>query len=511
MRICCFSRSTAKADLGLSAPNDSIPQQQGIDKGTKSTSFDHISAGTDPHFLLDQTKSISEGLETILTQPITGKGASSIARQVEEDKASRTIKLEVLEKLLSRVQPSFKDLDSPEDDPIIVVDDSDKDEEADKDEVHATTNDETENASSQKHKLELEKNKAEAEAALLRAQPSFPNMGQLNELLVNSLQTEFSKILSAHDFSSSLPTELKEPPSKFNELTKEVKGLKKQVHNLEIQLLGELKEIPTKLEDFTKTVTSLTSQVAELKTLQWELPTEFLSMPTHAEAIASKKTEDASDPLTGKAGTQPAEGEKNINQATISYSLKSSSQPKEEHIKKDKGKKALSSEEAKKESTDIDSDGDETHIEEEAIAEAAKPESEVRKEELVDLLGPEIRSIMDYIQTTEVELGINLDIPLSKQDPLDKLNDLANKKRKHVDDIYDYFKANKRLKSPVQYKDHLAGTVLNEPVLEIFFRRHQGPGLDDHTMTFSSLLLAKVDKRNLNLLKQMRTIKQLRQ
>ncbi|GKE43070.1 hypothetical protein Tco_1470354 [Tanacetum coccineum] len=318
MRICCFSRSTAKADPGLSAPNDSIPQQQGIDKGTKSTSFDHISAGTNPHVLSDQTKSVSEGFETVLTQPITGKGASSIARQVEEDKASRTIKLEVLEKLVSHVQPSFKDLDSPEDDHIIVVNDSDKDEEADKDEVHATTNDETENASSQKHKLELEKNKAEAEAALLRAQPSFPNMGQLNELLVNSLQTKFSKILSAHDFSSSLPTELKEPPSKFNELTKELKGLKKQVHNLEIQLLGELKEIPTKLEDFTKTVTSLTSQVTELKILQWELPAEFLSMPTHDEAIASKKTKDASVPLPGQAGTQPAEGEKNINQATIS-------------------------------------------------------------------------------------------------------------------------------------------------------------------------------------------------
>ncbi|GKE22984.1 hypothetical protein Tco_1434496 [Tanacetum coccineum] len=119
--------------------------------------------------------------------------------------------------LNNRCSANFKDLDSPEDDPIIVVDDSDKDEEAD--EVHATTN-------SQKHKLELEKNKAEAEAALLKAQPFFPNVGQLNELLVKSLQTEFLKILSAHDFSSSLPTELKELPSKFNELTEEVKGLK---------------------------------------------------------------------------------------------------------------------------------------------------------------------------------------------------------------------------------------------------------------------------------------------
>nr|GEV52137.1 hypothetical protein [Tanacetum cinerariifolium] len=61
-----------------------------------------------------------------------------IPRQVEEDEASRTIKLEDLVKLVSSVQPSFKDLDSPKYDPIIVVDDSDKDKEADK--VHATTN-----------------------------------------------------------------------------------------------------------------------------------------------------------------------------------------------------------------------------------------------------------------------------------------------------------------------------------------------------------------------------------
>ncbi|GJT16990.1 hypothetical protein Tco_0875696 [Tanacetum coccineum] len=109
---------------------------------------------------------------------------------------------------------------------------------------------------------------------------------------------------------------------------------------------------------------------------------------------------------------------------------------------------------------------------------------------------------MDYLLKTKAELGIDLDKPLSEQDPLDKLNDLINKKRKHADDIYDYFRANKRLKSSIQYEDHPIGTVLNEPVL--------GPGLADHAKTFSSLLLAEVDKRNLNLLKQMRTIKQLR-
>nr|GFB90623.1 hypothetical protein [Tanacetum cinerariifolium] len=147
----------------------------------------------------------------MLTQPTTGKRASSIARQVDEDEASRTIKLEDLAKLVSSVQPSFKDLNSLEDDHIIVVDGSNEDEEADK--VHVNTN-------------------AEIEDALV------------------------PKSLSP----SSLPTELKELPSKFNELAEEVKGLKKQVHDLEIELPGELKEIPSKLEDFTKTVTSLTSQ-----------------------------------------------------------------------------------------------------------------------------------------------------------------------------------------------------------------------------------------------------------
>ncbi|GJV05525.1 hypothetical protein Tco_1343181 [Tanacetum coccineum] len=281
---------------------------------------------------------------------------------------------------------------------------------------------------------------------------------------------------------------------------------------------------------------------------------------------------------------------------------KGSSQPEGEHIKEDKGKKALSSEVVEEELKRfyfVTESGEHVHltkehisapkkIEEEAKAEAARREGEIRKEELTGLLGPEvvyreydtseiipefkasdlhlgewrevvkacpnkkgkgwmsiykqIQERMDYLRTTEAELGIDLDRPLSEQDPLDRLNDLANKKRKHADDIHDFFRANKRLKSSVQYEDHPAGTVLNEPVLgmilfnsyhrqdfvtiedfrdfsntmlytvqEIFFRLHQGPGLDDHARTFSSLLLAEIDKRNLNPLKQMRVIEQLRQ
>ncbi|GJT43679.1 hypothetical protein Tco_0952394 [Tanacetum coccineum] len=308
-----------------------------------------------------------------------------------------------------------------------------------------------------------------------------------------------------------------------------------------------------------------------------------------------------------------------------------------EHIKKDKGKKAMSLKDAEEEGSEGDSDDtihltgsmvdssnkkelkkfdfvtegrDHVHLTKEKIkeqkkikestkAEAAKHEVEVRKEEVVDLLGPDlvskyykaklqydkycdkmlnkiasskitncdvltrkcpitlkvyredgtskvipnfkssdlhtgewrevvnacpnrkekgcstiyeqIQTRIDYLYETEAELGIDLDKPLSEQDPLDKLNDLKKMRRKNVDDIHGYFRAKKRLKSSVQYEDHPARTVLNELVMEIFFGLHQGPGLDDHARTFSSLLLAEVDKRNMNPLKQMRTIEQLRQ
>ncbi|GJZ76241.1 hypothetical protein Tco_0640706 [Tanacetum coccineum] len=198
--------------------------------------------------------------------------------------------------------------------------------------------------------------------------------------------------------------------------------LKKHVHELEIELPVDLKEIPTKLDDITKNVTSLASQVAELKTLQWELPAEFISLPTQVASVQAKlKTLDALPSLL-----------LNVTQALN---------------KKTKAKKSLSSEEAEKESTDSDSD-DETHmtgfmkLEEDAKAKAVKQEGEVRKAELVDLLGPEVVKRQDFVT---------------------------------IEDLKDF-----------------SNTMLYT-VQEIFFRRHQGHGLDDHARTFSSLLLAEID------------------
>nr|GEY47249.1 hypothetical protein [Tanacetum cinerariifolium]GEY54111.1 hypothetical protein [Tanacetum cinerariifolium] len=135
------------------------------------------------------------------------------------------------DQLVQDVEVNFMDLDSQADDPIIFIDKS-KGEEEDE-EIHATKHTVTEDTSA----------------------PQPPSL-------------------------SSLLTYLKELPSKLNKLTGKVKELNKHVHELEIKLPGDLKEISNKLEVFTSTVSSLTIQVVELKTLQWELPAEFLSVPT---------------------------------------------------------------------------------------------------------------------------------------------------------------------------------------------------------------------------------------
>ncbi|GJZ11296.1 hypothetical protein Tco_0546055 [Tanacetum coccineum] len=447
--------STAEADPEKIDPNDSISQQ-------------------------DKTKSASEGLETVHTKPATGKGPIYIEKEIAfakdefntsldlltSDDTKTEIKLEDLSKLVPNLDVDFMDLDSPEDDQPIIVEDEEEEESVKIQELSTqllllqTLN----------SKLVKEKDAAKTEAALLKAKPSFPN---LKELL-----------------------------SKFTNLIGELKELNKYVEKLEVELPGDLKEIPSKIEKFTSTVSSLTTQVAELKTLQWELPAEFLYLPDHVSSIqdkikildalpsllqkvtealnrfsqvlelASKKTEDHGVPSAGQARTHPTEGGE---EHTTSHNLLGSPQPEGKLIKKDKGKKAMSSKDAKEEDTRSDFDEDanltgsmvesskkkklkkfnfvtvrgyhiylttkqikeQKRIEESVKADLDKQEVELGKDELVDLLA---------------ELEIDFNKPLSDQDLILKLNDLARKKRKHPDDIHDYFRSTKKFKSPVQYK-----------------------------------------------------------
>ncbi|GJW13640.1 hypothetical protein Tco_0017773 [Tanacetum coccineum] len=381
----------AKADPRKTDANDSVSKQQ------------------------EKTISASKGLETIHTKVGTGKRASYVEKEItfaeknvnfeddefltssdlsNSDDAKKEIKLEVedLSKLVQNVEMDFMDLDSPEDDaPIIIQDEDDE-------EVHAKKDD-------------VEK----------------------------SLQPKLSKLLSSHDFSNSLPTKLKELPSKFTDLPREIKELKKHVHKLEIELLGDLKEIPTKLEN----------------------------------------------------------------------SPKSSLQTKGELIKKDKGKKAISSKDVEEGDTRSDSDEDASLTG--SMVESSK-KKKMKKFDFVIEGGDHIHlTAVQIKEQKKIEESVKADLAKKEVElGKDELVDLLG-----IDVVTDFYKAKlqstKKIKSSVQYEYHPARTVLNEPCLEIFFRLHQGPGIDDHARTFSSFVLAEVDKRNLNPLKQMRAIEQLRQ
>nr|GEU99746.1 hypothetical protein [Tanacetum cinerariifolium] len=374
--------STVEVDLGIYAPNDIIPQQQGMDEGTKNNLFDHIFAG---------------------------KEASDIAKNIETE-FQKEIKLEDLSRLV------------------------------------------------QDQKIELEKNKFEAEVAFVIAQPSYPNVAYLTELLVKSLQPELLKILSTHYFHSSLPTELKELPSKFNDLTEEVERLKKHVHELEIKLPGDLKEIPNKLETFTSIVKSITTQITKLKTLQWKLPAEFLSVPTQVETVQAKiKTLDALLSFLNKVT-------KALNKFAQAITSKSkiTKDSSGEHIKKDKGKKAMSSKDAKEEGSDSKSD------------------------DIIHLTGSRAhKRLKSSVQYEDHPVGTVLNEPV--------LGMIMFNSYHRQDFII--------IKDFGDFPNEMTYTVQ-----EIFLILHQGPGLDDHARTFRSLLLVEIDKRNLNPLKQMTII-----
>ncbi|GKB71062.1 hypothetical protein Tco_0932474 [Tanacetum coccineum] len=241
-----LANSTVEDDPRLTTPNDSIPSQQ-------------------------------DGLKTAHTDLDTNE--ESRANEI-----SKKLKLEDLSDILKDIRSAFFTPDSPQDEPIIVLD---KSEEEEKDE------------------LEQQKEKGETEVASLKARPSYPDINQLIDLLVTSLKPEFSKLLASHDFASCLPTALKELPSKFTELSGEIKELKKHVQDMEIELHGDLKEIPTKLETFTSTISSLLSQ-EKVKSLD-SLP-NLLNKVTDTLNKFATMVENAS---AGQASASPAEGEKN--------------------------------------------------------------------------------------------------------------------------------------------------------------------------------------------------------
>ncbi|GKB11846.1 hypothetical protein Tco_0845769 [Tanacetum coccineum] len=262
----------------------------------------------------NKTKSAGDGLKTAHTD-------SGVSKKSKADEMSKKIKLEDLSDLLKDTRSAFFTPDSLTDEPVIISDESEE-EEVKKAKQPPATSQDVHLLQSQKKELEHHKASAKAKTASLKAKSLYPDINQLTMLLVTSLKPELTKLLASRDFASYLSTELKELPSKGTELSEEIKELKQNAKDMELELPGDVKEILSKLDTFTSTISSLSSQVAELKNIQWELLAEFLALPhlvTNTLNRFATLVENASGattmgvPSADKATASPTEGEKDTD------------------------------------------------------------------------------------------------------------------------------------------------------------------------------------------------------
>ncbi|GJV86608.1 hypothetical protein Tco_1530546 [Tanacetum coccineum] len=215
---------TTEADPRKSYPNDSLSKQQGNDEGTINISFDHFIEGTNLSVLVDKTQSARDGLDTVQPEHETNKGSIDELFRMDSEKDDQSfvsdddeIKLEDLTELIKDKGTATMDLDSPEDDQPLLI--------SSKDEPGI-------NADTQKLKLEKDKAAAKANAASLTAQPSFPNVQHLIELVY--------------------------------------------MKKLEIEVLGDLKVLPRKLEESQFSISSLTFKVADIENIKLDIPAGLL-------------------------------------------------------------------------------------------------------------------------------------------------------------------------------------------------------------------------------------------
>ncbi|GKA95164.1 hypothetical protein Tco_0817202 [Tanacetum coccineum] len=461
--------STAEVDPGISAPKDSISSKP------------------------DKTKYARDGLKTAHTD--SGANEESRANDI-----SLKVKLEDLSNILKDTRSAFFTPDFPPNEPIIVSDESEGEEEVAKDkDTEATSHDVPKDTlvppppspkstqiqelmaqvhllQSQKEDLEQAKAKAKEEVASMKAKPSYLDIYQLTELLVTSLKPKLSKLLASHDFASFLPPELKELPSKITGLSREIKELKKHVKDMEIELPMDLKEILTKLEIFTSTI----SIQEKLKTLD-SIPSllhkvtntlnRFATMVENALGATSMNA-----PLEGKATASLAKGEKNTKDAETNLQKQLIDLLGIEVVEQYHSKKLLFDKycdkmlERRKSSMIINydvltqrgpislkvyrEDGlseviknikvSDLHLAEWREVVQACPD---RREKGWETLYGLIKTRIEYLEQTKKDLKIDFNKPLKEQDPLNELNELANKKRRRTSDLKDYSRSTKKHKS----------------------------------------------------------------
>nr|GEU57146.1 hypothetical protein [Tanacetum cinerariifolium] len=255
-----------------------------------------------------------------------------------------------------------------------------------------------------------------------------------------------SKSASGHDASAAFTAKADPGKTDPNDSTK----TKSTGDGLKNRFDDALKVI--KLEDLSKLVQNVKSNNQKLKKLKtrveaevaflsaqpsylnMELPAKFLSVPGQVSTAQAKiKTLDALLSLLSKV-TKALD--------RFAKAVEPASQKDGEFIKKDKSKKSMSSKDGKEEDTRSDSGKDANLTG--SMVESSK-QKKLKKFDFVTEEGDracskrtrarwntifsQIQTRMDYLHKSELELDIDFNKPLSEQDPILKLNDLAINKR----------------------------------------------------------------------------------
>ncbi|GJS34984.1 hypothetical protein Tco_0533366 [Tanacetum coccineum] len=234
------------------------------------------------------------------------------------------------------------------------------------------------------------------------------------------------------------------------------------------------------------------AKVAELKTLKWELLAKFLALPSQISSVqaklqtfdtllsllnkvantltrftsiiknASHTAKGKGVPSVGPTTPSPAEGEKNTNPATKDAETRNLHN--ELMLKRRESSKIINYDvltqngpitlQVYREDGTIEvipnikvSD---LHLAEwKEVVQACLD----RKEKGWKTIYRLIKTRMEYLNQTEKELKFDFNKPLKEQDPLNELNDLANKKKKRTGDLKDHSRSTKKHKSIVQHEE----------------------------------------------------------
>ncbi|GJY60550.1 retrovirus-related pol polyprotein from transposon TNT 1-94 [Tanacetum coccineum] len=234
---------TAKADPKISAPDDSVPHQQGPDEGSKNYTPNHTFACINPSVLIDKTKSTGEGSQT--AHIVSGTKVDTTSAYMDD-----------------------------EDEPFI--------------------------ASEERNKEHAERNKdTHVEPKRTSFPPTSPTSVQIQELQAQILLLKSKNQKLEHDKEkavveiatfkpySSILIELKELPTKITTLSEEVNELKKHIKDFEVELPETLEALPGLLNKVTDTLNKFAS---------------ILNAHNKGVPLASKST---ASPIEGEKNTNP--------------------------------------------------------------------------------------------------------------------------------------------------------------------------------------------------------------